>query len=120
MRKFISFIFVLLFCTNAFATDFSIQKIEFTPLTGGVSFNTVTTSSVIGWVTASSVIGRKEVLILNNSTTDNIYLTGVSGSTATGTVFPRETATFKAGSGLRIYVSANTATPTSFEVWEIR
>lgn len=118
MRRFIFLIF--LFISSVAFADASIQKVEIYPLSGGVSFNTVTTSSVLGWVTASSIIGRKEVMIINTSTANNIYLTGVSGSTAYGTLYPREKATFKASSSLNIYVSSNSVTPHSVEVWEIR
>lgn len=112
---------VLLLCGIAFA-DNPIQKVEVAPLTGGISFNTITFTNshgFTGWITASSVIGRKEVLIHNTSTTDNIYVTGVSGSTAIGTIYPRESATFKASSSLNIYISSSTA-QLSVEVWEIR
>ena len=100
--------------------DSIIQPVVMSPLTGGVSFNTIVISSSTGYVTASSVIGRKEVLIVNTSTTENIYLTGVTGSTAKGTLFPRESATFGASSSLNIYVYSTTATPSTVEIWEIR
>jgi len=115
-RGLLTLLLTLLFLCEAYAADVSIQKVEISPLTGGVSFNTITLGT--GWVTASTIIGRKEVCILNTSSSNNVYVTGVSGSTATGTIYPRESVTFKAGSNLRIYVSANTT--TLIEVWEIR
>ena len=115
-------IFLLLFflCGNTFADDISIKKVEISPLTGGISFNTVITSSVLGWVTANSVRGRKEIVIINTSTTENAYLAGVSGSSAIGTILPQANATFKVGSNLNIFVSANSAVPISIEIWEVR
>ena len=119
MKKIIFTLLFLFLCGNAFA-DASIQKVEIAPLTGGVSFNTITfiDDGYTGWVTANTIVGRKELLILNTSTTDNLYVTGVSGSTATGTIYPRESATFGAGSNLNIYVSANSV--LTCETWEIR
>lgn len=112
----------LLFLCEAFAADTSIQKILVEPLSGGVSFNTITFAvrSLSGWVTAPTVEmrGRKRVVIQNNSTTDSIYLTGVSGSSAKGTLGSGKVASFGASSDLHIYVSANTA--TTVDVWEIR
>jgi len=118
MRNYIcGSLLALLICGSAYAADVSIQKVEMAPLTGGVSFNTV---NVTSWVTCPSVemIGRKELSILNTSTTGNIYLTGVSGSTASSIVYPRETITFKASSNLHIYASADTV--TQIKVTEIR
>ena len=121
MRNYVcgSLLVLLLICNNAFA-DVSIQKVELAPLTGGVSFNTITFAdrSITGWVTASSVIGRKEIMIINTSTNNSVFITGVSGSTATGTIFPRESVTFKASSNLNIYVSSNSVAVV--EIWEIR
>ena len=118
MKKIILVLAFITFCGIASAADISIQKVEISPLTGGVSFNTVTTLYK-SWVTAPTVemIGRKEMIILNTSTNSNLYLTGVSGSTATGTLYPRESANFKASSSLHIYASGDTVT---FQVWEIR
>lgn len=110
---------ILLFlCSNVFA-DASIQKVEIAPLTGGVSFNTVTFGYYTGWVTCPSVemIGRKELIIINTSTANNLYLTGVSGSTVTGTLGPKEYVTFKSASNLHIYASGSSVT---MECWEIR
>src|SRR3990167_10115252 len=110
MRNYIcGSLLIFCLCGNVFA-DVSIQKVEIAPLTGGISFNSITFAdrSITGWVTASSVIGRKEILILNTSTTDNLYVTGVSGSTITGTIYSRESVNFKASSSLNLYVSANT------------
>ena len=122
MRTFICGNLLILFlCGIAFA-DNPIQKIEVAPLTGGISFNTITFTNnhgYTGWITANSVIGRKEVLIHNTSTTENIYVSGISGSTAIGTIYPRESVTFKAASSLNIYVSSSTTT-LSVQVWEIR
>ena len=112
---------ILLFCGNCFAADASIQKVEVSPLSGGVSFNTITFAdrSITGWVTAPSVemIGRKEVMIVNVSI-NSVYLTGVSGSTAIGTLKEGEGVTFKAASNLHIYISSNSVAIA--EVWEIR
>lgn len=118
MRKFGSFIFILLFTTNAFGADYSTQKVEIAPLTGGVSFNTVTTLYK-SWVTAPTVemIGRKELMILNKSITANLYLTGVSGGTATWILYPRESMDFKVSSSLHIYASGDTV---QFQTAEIR
>ena len=118
MKKVILTILFLFFVGIAYA-DASIQKVEIYPLSGGVSFNTVSLDT-FSWVTAPSVemIGRKEIMIINPSTTVDLYLTGVSGSTATGIIYPRESATFKAASNLHIYVSASSV--TTFSVWEIR
>jgi hypothetical protein len=109
---------ILLLCGNLFAADYSIQKVEIAPLSSGISFNSVTTLYK-DWITAPSVelVGRKEILILNTSTSENLYLTGVSGSSATGIVYPRESATFKAASNLHIYASGNSVL---FQTWEIR
>ena len=109
---------VLLLCGNAFAYDATIQKIEIAPLNSGISFNTVSVTP--GWVTAPTVemVGRKRVLIQNNSTTTSISLTGVSGSTAVGTLGAGKVASFGAASNLHIYMSATVA--TSVDVWEIR
>lgn len=119
MRKIIILLSFLLLCNIAYADMSLIQKVEITPLEGGISFNTVTFAprSITGWVTANSVYSRKSLMILNTSTSDNVFVTGVSGSTATGTVYPRERAIFGAASSLNIYVSANTA--LSIEIWEI-
>lgn len=104
-------------CGVSFA-DNPIQQVGIAPLTGGISFNTVTFGYYTGWVTASSVvIGRKEVLILNTSTTNELFLTGVSGSTATGVLYPRESVTFKAASNLNIYISGSSVIA---QIWEIR
>lgn len=97
---------------SAFAQDISIQKVSEEPLSGGVSFNTITFDpwSITGWVTAPSVEmrGRHGLEILNTSTTDNVWLTGVSGSTARGVLYPRERMYINAASNNHIYVSANT------------
>jgi len=97
----------------------SIQKVEVSPLTGGVSFNTVTFGYYTGWVTCPTVemIGRKELLITNTSSTNNLYLTGVSGSTVTGTLKPLDSVTFKSSSSLHIYASGSSVI---MECWEIR
>ena len=122
MKKYIISLILLFLCSNCFGADVSIQKVEIAPLTGGVSFNSITfiDDGYTGWVTAPSVemIGRKEIEILNTSSTDNLFITGVSGSTTVGTIYPRESVTFKASSSLTIYVSANSV--LTCEVWEIR
>lgn len=122
MRKFIRFsllLFLLFLCRDGYGADATIQKVEISPLSSGISFSTVTFNYFDKWVTAPTVemIGRKEILILNTSTTNNLYLTGVSGSTATGVVYPRECVTFKAASNLHIYTSASSVI---MQVWEIR
>ena len=121
MRKYILGLIILLLCSNAFA-DATIQKVEVSPLTGGVSFNSITFAdrSITGWVTAPSVelIGRKELLIINTSTSNSVFLTGVSGSSAVGTLKAGESITFKAASNLHIFVSANTV--VKVETIEIR
>ena len=105
MKKYIISLILLFLCSNCFGADVSIQKVEIYPLSGGVSFNTITFAdkSITGWVTAPSVemIGRKEIEILNTSSTDNLFITGVSGSTTVGTIYPRESRTFKAASNLQ-------------------
>lgn len=108
---------ILLLCNTAFGADYSIQKVEIAPLTSGISFNTV---QVTSWVTCPTVemIGRKEMSILNTSSTNPIFITGVSGSTASRIVYPREEVFFKAGSNLHIYASADTV--TLIQVTEIR
>jgi hypothetical protein len=109
---------ILILGSNCFADTGFVQKVEIEPLSGGVSFNTVITNG-ISWVTCPTVEmrGRREILITNLSTTDNLYLTDISGSTATGIVFPKERASFKASANLHIFASGNTV---QFEVWEIR
>ena len=126
MRNYLwgSLLILFLLCSNAFA-DSSVQKIEVTPLTGGVSFNIVTFETVIsrGWTTCPTVemVGRKRVVIINNSVND-VYLSGLSDSTvsaiASGTLVAGRTASFAASSNLHIYASANTV--STIEVWEIR
>jgi len=121
MRKILlALLLVCLFCPVIYAQP--IERVQIEPLVGGVSFNTITFAarSVTGWVTAPSVemVGRKEVMIRNTSSTDNVYLTGVSGSTVTGTLQAGEHVTFKAASSLHVYVSSNTV--ATVEVWEIR
>lgn len=123
MKKIVLVIaFISFLCGITFAADVSIQKVEIAPLSGGVSFNTITFAdlSATGWVTAPTVemTGRKTVTIINTDATNSIYLTGVSGSTAVGTLKAGQVATFGASSGLHIYVSSNTV--TSCNVWEIR
>ena len=112
---------IVLSAVNVFA-DASIQKVEIAPLTGGVSFNTIVFAdrSITGWVTAPSVsmIGRKRLLIQNNSSSNNIYLTGVSGSTAVGTLGSGKVASFAVSAGLNVYVSTNTV--ETVDIWEIR
>lgn len=117
MRNYIcGSLLALLICGNVFAADISIQKVEISPLSGGISFNTVASNP--GWTLATFMTGRKEVLLTNTSTTTDIYLTGVSGSSVTGTLYPRESITIKASSSMNIYVKSSA--PTSVEVWEIR
>ena len=122
MRNYLwgSLLVLLLLCGNAFA-DASIQKVEVAPLTGGVSFNVVTFSSVInvGWVTAptTEMVGRKKVIIINDSA-NSVYLTGVSGSNVSGTLVAGRTVSFAASSSLHVYISANTT--STIQVWEIR
>lgn len=120
MKKLILTCLICLVCSISYAQP--IQRVEISPLNGGVSFNTITFAdrSITGWVTANStaMVGRKEVLILNTSSTDNLYVTGVSGSTAIGTIYPRESVTFGASSSLNIFVSSNTV--LECQVWEIR
>jgi hypothetical protein len=103
----------VLVVTGAFAQDVSIQRVSEEPLSGGVSFSTITFDprSITGWVTAPSIEmkGRHGLEILNTSITDNIWLTGVSGSTARGVLYPRERMYINAASNNHIYVSANTA-----------
>lgn len=117
--RYILTILLLLFCSDVFAQSV-VDRVTLEPLSGGISFNTITFGerSTTGWVTANTVKGRKEIMIINTSTTGNLYVTGVSGSTAIGTIFPREDATFLVSSSLNIYVSANTV--LSCEVWEVR
>jgi len=110
---------ILFLCGNAFAADVSIGKVQIEPLSGGVSFNTVyATWGASTIVPASSMKNRKEIMILNTSETEDVYITGISGSTATGTLFPRESVTFKASSSMNFYVSASTT--VMCEIWEIR
>jgi len=122
MRKFISLLAAFLISSNCFAADISVQKVEAAPLKGGISFNTITFygGGIIGWVTASSVIGRKEVTIINTSTTENLYLTDVTGSSVTGTLGPKEEVTFKAAYSLDIFVSSNSVSTHEVEFWEIK
>ena len=124
MRNYICGSLLILFlCGNAFA-DASIQKVEIAPLTGGVSFSTVEFApngiNWNSWVTCPSVemIGRKRLILQNTSNTVTIYLTGVSGSTARGTIAPNQSVSFACSSNLHIYASSNSV--TSLEVWEIR
>lgn len=110
---------VLSLCSNAFAGDVSISKVQIEPLSGGVSFNTVYAT----WGASTPapefpMKSRKEILITNMSTTENVYITGVSGSTAYGTIFPMQTVSFKTSSAVDLYVSADTVVPC--EIWEIR
>jgi hypothetical protein len=94
-----------------------IQKVSIEPASGGVSFNSVAFGYTDGWLECGPMIGRKEMIIINNSTLNNLYLTGVSGSTAAGVLGPKETVLFKAASSLHIYASGSSVT---MSVWEIR
>lgn len=118
MRTYICGSLLILFLCGVSFADNPIQKVEVAPLTGGISFNTVTLGT--WWTTCPTVemIGRVEISILNTSTVGNIYLTGVSGSTASRIVYPREEIFFKAASSLHIYASADTV--TQIKVTEIR
>ena len=112
-------VFIVLCLASTCHAQSVIQKVQIEPLSGGVSFNTITFGYNTGWVTCASVEmrGRKEVSILNTSTTTNVYLTGESGNTVTGIIYPREMVTFKASASLHIYASASSVT---IQVWEIR
>ncbi|MBU2072710.1 MAG: hypothetical protein KKA68_20955 [Gammaproteobacteria bacterium] len=97
---------------TSFADDL-VQKVQLEPLSTGISISTVRLGE--GWVTAPSVAmrGRKEMSILNTSTTENIYLAQASGATVTyGTVtraiYPREEIFLKMSSDMNIYVSGDT------------
>jgi hypothetical protein len=121
MRKINSILFCLLF-VSGIAIAQPIEKVVIEPLSGGISFNSITFANYgrTGWVTCPSVEmkGRKEIVITNTSEDDNLYLTGVSGSTATGTLYPRDRVNFSASSNMHIYASANSV--LVMEVWEIR
>lgn len=122
MRKVLLTILLIFTCSISFAQTTNVQRVLIEPLSSGISFNTITFAArgATGWVTAPTVAmyGRKRVIIQNNSSSDNIYLTGVSGSTAYGTLGFGKVASFGAANMLHIYVSANTA--CSCDVWEIR
>ena len=126
--KFIVFIVSLLICQLCFAEPSLIQRIQIEPLESGISFNTIELSYAIGWVTAPTVemVGRKEMLIMNTSTVDNIYISDISGSSVIlcGTIYPRQMAKFKISSDLHLYISAssvvNVLNIINAEVWEIR
>lgn len=126
MKRYLLIILLLILSVTAYADEPNLTPVEIPPLSGKVSFSTVTFTGV-NWHTAPSVEmrGRKEIIIQNPSLTANVYISGQSGSTATtptyyyGTLYPRRTARFKASSDLHIYVSGNTAGNTC-EIWEIR
>jgi hypothetical protein len=124
MLRYISLLLLLVFASNCYAVDASIQKIEVYPLSGGVSINTISfiNHGYTGWVTAPSIEmkGRKELNIFNPSDYYNLYLTDVSGSSATRvrTLTPGNSITFKVSSSVHIYVSSNTV--NTCEVTEIR
>lgn len=122
MKKIILACLFLLVTTFAFAEPSIIQRVQIEPLSSGVSFNTITFMSggYTGWVTAPSVEmrGRKRLTILNNASSGNVYLTGVSGSSAVGTLGAGKVASFGAASDLRIYVSSSAV--TTVDIWEIR
>ena len=77
------------------------------PLSERVSSSTVVLDTLY-WVTAGTVQGRKEITILNTSSSANVFLSGVSENTVSSyTLYPRQSVTLRISSELPIYVSAN-------------
>lgn len=110
-------IIILIFWANlVFADEPYIQKVEIAPLIEEISASTVTLSADDEWVTGSTaLVGRKEIVFLNTSTSGNFYISGASDSTVWPagryfTVYPRQNVTIKASSDLPIYVSGNSVT----------
>jgi len=126
--KFLIGLLILFLATPAFAAtqaySTNIQKVEIAPLEQEVSMSTV---ELVGtsWVTCPTVemVGRKELVILNTSSTEDVYLSSVSPSSVYNVgrywrLFPRQDITFKIGrgvsqnTGMHIYVSSNSITTT--------
>ena len=131
MRKFIVIISILLYASLAFADNPNVQSVEIAPLSDSISFSTVALDGAT-WVTAPTVElrGRKEINILNTSTTDSIYLYASTLTSNTVMINPsvtniisrrlysQDNVTFKASSDLHIYLSSNTV--TTAEITEIK
>ena len=121
MKKLIIIGLILFFASSVFADNPTVQPVEISPLSDTISFSTVTLDAA-NWVTAPTVElrGRKEINILNTSTTDNIYLyasnitdnTVMINPTVTNVIsrrlYPQDNVTYKVSSDIHIYLSSNT------------
>lgn len=109
---------ILWLLTISVSAQSDIQSVRIEPFEEDVSFSTVELYGS-GWVTMPSVElrGRLEIAIQNTDSSDEVYISKVSGSTAGRywTIYPRGYIKFKAtrgdkeGSGIHFYASANTA-----------
>ena len=120
MKKIIlTTILTLALAGSAFAAP--VQNVIEWPLSTGISMSTVTTND--SWTTAPTValVGRKEVCILNTSTTDTIgYISGTTYNTADTwfTIYPKQAVSVRASYDLDIFVSSDTA--VTWQVFEIK
>ena len=116
MVKKLLFILLLFVCLKAEAEP--LTYVLFEPLHDRISTSTVTVND--SWSTAPTVAmrGRKEIIILNTSSSDNGYVSGQSPNTVWFTLYPRQWIRIKAGSDLHVFVTANTA--VTFDIMEIR
>lgn len=120
MKKLIILFFFLFYALPVFAID--PQPIQIEPLSGVITFSTVTLDGT-NWTTAPTVElrGRKEINILNTSSTENIFLYGANITSNSVMIdptektiisrrlFPQDNVTFKVSSSLHIYISSNTS-----------
>lgn len=110
------FVFLVLFsvwfCCLAFGADVSIQKVEVVPCEMDISTSTVSLNDNYSTCPSVAMVGRKEVVILNASTTTNAYIGHNTDSTAMlswFTLYPKQAITIRAKSDLSIYATANSA-----------
>ena len=125
MKRLMILFLLLLICSVSFADTTPVTKVELNPLEQEVSWSVVQLYGTDGaWETCPTVEmrGRKVVSIYNPSASDDVYLSGVSYSTARnaahGTLMPEERATFAVSFENHIYASSSTV--MTIEVLELR
>ena len=108
LKKFFFVLIAVFIYTASDASD--IQSVQIEPLTTEISTSTVTLTGR-DWETASTSVlrGRKELVILNTSASENIYLSGTSGNSVTVCyiLYPRQSVTIKASFDLNVYVTGS-------------